>query len=44
MTVIVDGVEGESASVPCDLFPTDPKDKVNLILWYKDDVKDPIYR
>ncbi|XP_063846801.1 hemicentin-2-like isoform X1 [Scylla paramamosain] len=43
VTVIVDGVEGESASVPCDLFPSDPKDKVNLILWYKDDAKDPIY-
>ncbi|XP_042214593.1 nectin-4-like [Homarus americanus] len=43
VSVTVDGVEGESASVPCDLFPTDPKDKVNLILWYKDEAKDPIY-
>ncbi|XP_047490344.1 nephrin-like [Penaeus chinensis] len=43
VSVTVEGVEGDTAAVPCDLFPTDPKDRVNLILWYKDEDKDPIY-
>lgn len=44
VSVTVEGVEGDTAAVPCDLFPSDPKDRVNLILWYKDEDKDPIYR
>ncbi|XP_042885515.1 uncharacterized protein LOC122261794 isoform X4 [Penaeus japonicus] len=43
VSVTVEGVEGDTAAVPCDLFPSDPKDRVNLILWYKDEDKDPIY-
>ncbi|CAL4127588.1 unnamed protein product [Meganyctiphanes norvegica] len=39
----VEGVEGDQASIPCGLHPDDPKDKVTLILWYKDGSKDPIY-
>lgn len=41
---MVEGVEGENVKLPCDLFPHDNRDKINLILWYKDEDKDPIYR
>ena len=40
----VEGLEGSSVQLPCELFPADLQDKINLILWYRDDHKDPMYR
>ncbi|KAA0187858.1 hypothetical protein HAZT_HAZT008968 [Hyalella azteca] len=41
--VRVEGVVGGDVDVPCGVFPNDAKDKVNLILWYKDNNEVPIY-
>ena len=42
--VTVEGEVGSDVDVPCSVFPADAKDKVNLILWYKDNNEVPIYR
>ena len=37
-------VEGLSARLPCDITPPNPGEKVYLVLWYRDDEGEPIYR
>ena len=35
---------GETANLPCDIsFPNNQKDELMLIMWYREDVRSPIY-
>lgn len=43
MTSVV-SVEGESAQLPCDITPPNPRELVYLVLWYRQDGGEPIYR
>lgn len=36
--------EGGTASLPCNLEPVQPPDKVILVLWYKGDEEHPLYK
>ncbi|XP_050305453.1 protein turtle homolog B-like isoform X2 [Anthonomus grandis grandis] len=36
-------VQGEPVFLPCDISMPDPKDKVLLVLWYREDLGTPIY-
>lgn len=36
--------EGGAASLPCDLEPLQPPDKVILVLWYKGEEERPFYK
>ena len=37
-------VEGISAKLPCDITPPNQGEKVYLVLWYREDEGEPIYR
>ena len=37
-------VSGYRAFLPCDLTPPNPSEVVYLVLWYKGDEGEPIYR
>jgi hypothetical protein len=37
-------VQGISARLPCDITPPNPGEKVYLVLWYREDEGEPIYR
>ena len=37
-------VEGDSAHLPCDISPPHPKERVHIVLWYRSDEGEPIYR
>ena len=43
MTEVV-SVEGSSAHLPCDVSPPNPKERLGLVLWYRRDEGEPIYR
>ena len=40
----VASVEGSSAHLPCDISPPDPGERLALVLWYRRDEGEPIYR
>ena len=40
----VASVEGSSAHLPCDISPPDPEERLALVLWYRRDEGEPIYR
>ena len=37
-------VEGHPTELPCDISPPDPKEVLVLVLWYRQDEGEPIYR
>ena len=37
-------VEGQSVQLPCDITPPNLKEQVYLVLWYRQDEGEPIYR
>ena len=41
---VIEAVEGHSTQLPCDLSPPNPKEQVYLVLWYRQDEGEPIYR
>ena len=41
---VIEAVEGHSTQLPCDLSPPNPKEQVYLVLWYRKDEGEPIYR
>ena len=43
MTDIV-AVVGHQAALPCDLAPSSPEEQVYLVLWYREDMGEPLYR
>ena len=43
MTSVV-SVEGSSAHLPCDISPPDARERLALVLWYRRDEGEPIYR
>lgn len=38
------GVAGEKVQLPCDVQPNDPHDAIFMVLWFKGDGGEPIYR
>ena len=40
----VQSVSGMLTNLPCNITPSVPGDKVNLVLWYKDGFGKPLYR
>lgn len=36
--------EGGDAQLPCDVEPSAPGDRINMILWFKDSTGIPLYR
>ena len=43
-TTSVLAVEGHQSFFPCDLTPPNPDEAVYLVLWYKEDQGEPLYR
>ena len=43
-TIEVVGVEDNEVFLPCDLTPPDLDEVVHLVLWYKGDQGEPLYR
>ena len=43
-TIPVLAVEGHQSCFPCDLTPPNPDEAVYLVLWYKGDQGEPLYR
>lgn len=43
-TVGVDAVLGRSVTLPCDIEPTTPVDRVYMVLWFRDSAGKPLYR
>ena len=43
-TSLVRSVEGQRTSLPCDLSPPHHNETVYLVLWYKEDQGEPLYR
>ena len=37
-------VEGHPAELPCDIRPPNDREQVYLVLWYRQDEGEPIYR
>lgn len=37
-------VEGHAIQLPCDITPPNPLEQVYLVLWYRQDEGEPIYR
>jgi hypothetical protein len=37
-------VQGEATQLPCDISPPNLKEQVYLVLWYRKDEGEPIYR
>lgn len=42
-TVGVDAVLGRSVTLPCDIEPTTPVDRVYMVLWFRDSAGKPLY-
>ena len=40
----VSSVSGMLTNLPCNITPSQPDDKVNLVLWYKDREGKPLFR
>ncbi|XP_020300402.1 hemicentin-2-like [Pseudomyrmex gracilis] len=40
--VVVEGVVGKKAQLPCNIHPAD-NDDVSMVLWYKEGITEPIY-
>lgn len=40
----VQGVFGRQAMLPCDITPMERDDAVFMVLWYREDNGDPIYK
>ena len=40
----VSSVSGMLTNLPCNITPSLPEDKVNLVLWYKDQEGKPLFR
>ncbi len=40
----VEAVEGLPTELPCDITPPNPEEKLLLVLWYRQDEGEPIYR
>ena len=43
-TVDIRGVVGHQLSLPCDLTPPHQNETVYLVLWYREDQGEPLYR
>jgi hypothetical protein len=41
---VVWAVSGTDAELPCDVTPPTPKDRINMVLWFKDSSGIPLYR
>jgi len=41
---VVWAVSGTDAELPCDVTPPSPKDRINMVLWFKDSSGIPLYR
>lgn len=41
--VVVEGVVGKKAQLPCNIYLAD-NDDVSMVLWYKEGITEPIYR
>ncbi|KAL2714012.1 nephrin-like [Vespula squamosa] len=40
----IQGVAGQRAILPCNIQPREPNDAVTMVLWFKKDSGDPLYR
>ncbi|CAL7951233.1 unnamed protein product [Xylocopa violacea] len=40
----IQGVAGQRATLPCDIQPREPNDAVSMVLWFKADSREPLYR
>ncbi|XP_076758356.1 nephrin isoform X2 [Xylocopa sonorina] len=40
----IQGVAGQRATLPCDIQPREPNDAVTMVLWFKADSREPLYR
>ncbi|KAL7301304.1 hypothetical protein TKK_0006041 [Trichogramma kaykai] len=43
-TIAVQGVGGQTATLPCDIQPQENNDSVTMVLWFKDSTREPVYR
>ncbi|CAB0029227.1 unnamed protein product, partial [Trichogramma brassicae] len=42
-TIAVQGVGGQTATLPCDIQPQESNDSVTMVLWFKDSTREPVY-
>lgn len=40
----IQGVAGQRATLPCNIQPREPNDAVSMVLWFKEDSGEPLYR
>ena len=40
----IQSVSGMLTNLPCNITPSSPTDRVNIVLWYKDGLGKPLYR
>lgn len=40
----IQGVAGQTATLPCNIQPREPNDAVSMVLWFKEDSGEPLYR
>ena len=40
----IQSVSGMLTNLPCNITPSSPTDRVNIVLWYKDGLGKPFYR
>ena len=40
----IQSVAGMLTNLPCNITPSSPTDRVNIVLWYKDGLGKPLYR
>ncbi|EFN85792.1 hypothetical protein EAI_04634 [Harpegnathos saltator] len=38
------GVAGQKAILPCNIQPRESNDAVSMVLWFKEDSGEPLYR
>lgn len=40
----IQGVAGQKAILPCNIQPRESNDAVSMVLWFKEDSGEPLYR